>query len=626
IDDVDFGLGSETFIDNGALDLDPTQGVIIIYLETGDGIPSMRIIGKATEGNTTAYGFLTFENPAADFTMSGTIFSPENVPVPGAWIFAMNELLFFGDAANENGLYSLPLDSGFYYIHIEDMTGQYSSFDTVLVLEGNLTQNFHLRRPTSYIRGYVRDESDNPIPNIPVWVEDASDVYTDSNGQYIAWVSAGNGYIGVSNEVLPNYLIPNNHYYTIGDNDSIVNNEISDFVCLTANATITGTVSENGSSPTRYYMVSGGSWQLNSMTEAVINLNGTFSLPVHNNASMPMYNVFVNEDRDEYPFPPGMYSDTTYDNVAPGGVVHFNIVPAETSANDQFDGDFIFPAQWEWYNFNGTGGNTIVQCVANRLKVQCDAFGDLSGVGVMSKKPFRLEQRQYHFTVDHSAVGSYNSFSIMLSDKRKNWESPDNNENWLQLSWKKNPINERGWKLTQSQNEFVTTLWQTADTTGEEIEFIFGGADMVTLKINGVVKYSNTWANHLSLAYVYLFETNEEPNTPTPVYFDNFIVGSPTVGVRENGNTSPLKFALSQNYPNPFNPATTIRFAIHEQRHTILKIYNILGEEVTTLLNKNIQPGVYSVPWDASNLPSGMYFYRLTAGTFVETRKMVLLR
>ncbi|MBS4028677.1 MAG: exo-alpha-sialidase [Ignavibacteriales bacterium] len=106
------------------------------------------------------------------------------------------------------------------------------------------------------------------------------------------------------------------------------------------------------------------------------------------------------------------------------------------------------------------------------------------------------------------------------------------------------------------------------------------------------------------------------------IYSQNFPVGvSP---LKENA--IPKRFELFQNYPNPFNPATTIRFAIHEQRHTILKIYNILGEEVTTLLNKNIQPGVYSVPWDASNLPSGMYFYRLTAGTFSETKKLLLLK
>jgi len=89
---------------------------------------------------------------------------------------------------------------------------------------------------------------------------------------------------------------------------------------------------------------------------------------------------------------------------------------------------------------------------------------------------------------------------------------------------------------------------------------------------------------------------------------------------------APEEFNLEQNYPNPFNPATTIRFSIPASGLTTLKVYNILGNEVATLMNEDKSAGVYSVEFNASNLPSGVYMYSLQTGSAVLTKKMVLLR
>lgn len=94
----------------------------------------------------------------------------------------------------------------------------------------------------------------------------------------------------------------------------------------------------------------------------------------------------------------------------------------------------------------------------------------------------------------------------------------------------------------------------------------------------------------------------------------------------------PTEFSLSQNYPNPFNPTTTIKFTIPSVEttrrvvSTKLVVYDILGREVKTLLNKSIQPGEYEVEFDGSSLPSGVYLYRITSGKFSQVRKMVLLK
>jgi len=88
----------------------------------------------------------------------------------------------------------------------------------------------------------------------------------------------------------------------------------------------------------------------------------------------------------------------------------------------------------------------------------------------------------------------------------------------------------------------------------------------------------------------------------------------------------PESYLLYQNYPNPFNPSTTIKFEIPKTAFITLKIYNILGQEVAELVNEEKQPGVYEVNWNASGFASGVYFYQLRAGSFVETKKMILLR
>ena len=89
---------------------------------------------------------------------------------------------------------------------------------------------------------------------------------------------------------------------------------------------------------------------------------------------------------------------------------------------------------------------------------------------------------------------------------------------------------------------------------------------------------------------------------------------------------TPEVFALYANYPNPFNPSTKIRYAISQTAFTSLKVYSILGEEVATLINEEKTPGVYEVNFDASNLTSGTYLYKLQAGNYTETKKMVILK
>ena len=105
---------------------------------------------------------------------------------------------------------------------------------------------------------------------------------------------------------------------------------------------------------------------------------------------------------------------------------------------------------------------------------------------------------------------------------------------------------------------------------------------------------------------------------------DDLSLGGPT-GVDENQLTI-NSFGLKQNYPNPFNPSTTISFSIPTEEFVNLKVFNVLGQEVATLVNEEKQAGSHSVPFDASTLSSGIYFYKISAESFAETKKMILMK
>jgi hypothetical protein len=90
--------------------------------------------------------------------------------------------------------------------------------------------------------------------------------------------------------------------------------------------------------------------------------------------------------------------------------------------------------------------------------------------------------------------------------------------------------------------------------------------------------------------------------------------------------SSPNKFSLSQNYPNPFNPSTSIQYAISSRQFVSLKVYDVLGKEIATLVNEEKSTGKYNVEFNASSLASGIYYYQLRAGDYVETKKMILLK
>jgi hypothetical protein len=109
------------------------------------------------------------------------------------------------------------------------------------------------------------------------------------------------------------------------------------------------------------------------------------------------------------------------------------------------------------------------------------------------------------------------------------------------------------------------------------------------------------------------------------IYYKRNPTGN-SIGIINISSEVPDQFSLSQNYPNPFNPSTIIRFKIKDSRFTTLKVFDILGREVATLVNEQLKPGTYEADWNASNYPSGVYYYKLLATDYTETKKMILIK
>jgi photosystem II stability/assembly factor-like uncharacterized protein len=113
-----------------------------------------------------------------------------------------------------------------------------------------------------------------------------------------------------------------------------------------------------------------------------------------------------------------------------------------------------------------------------------------------------------------------------------------------------------------------------------------------------------------------------------PLYYDqfNFETGQPLLNVRQDEMGLPIAFALEQNYPNPFNPSTSIKYSIPVGGMVTLKIFNILGQEVATLVNESLEAGSYTASFNASALSSGVYLYKIESGSFTSVKKMMLLK
>ncbi|MFH0735095.1 MAG: T9SS type A sorting domain-containing protein [bacterium] len=173
------------------------------------------------------------------------------------------------------------------------------------------------------------------------------------------------------------------------------------------------------------------------------------------------------------------------------------------------------------------------------------------------------------------------------------------------LEWKDNSEKEKNYIIERAVG---------TDTTLLNYEII------AILKENDTIYYDQ--AVQVDTVYAYRIMAK---NDSTASLYSSVVYAITTVGIEEENNKN-LSFNLLQNYPNPFNPSTTILFSLAKKVFVTLKIYDELGKEAAVLINEELNAGEYQKQWNAFNLSSGVYFYKLQAGSFVETKKLLLLK
>jgi hypothetical protein len=273
-----------------------------------------------------------------------------------------------------------------------------------------------------------------------------------------------------------------------------------------------------------------------------------------------------------------------------------------------------FPGYYNWiaYKVSNSGNQVwyaayapISNTQANSFKI--DAFGNLYTTGVTSESPGG------YFTTKINATGQ------IQWTKKYNFNGNSNTAADLDID----------------KNNFI---YVTGSSQG-----ISSNSDYATIKYNPagdslwVIRYNffiNDYASAIkvdTLGNVYV--TGSSVNSDG-TYSYATIKYVQMVGIKPISTIVPISFDLSQNYPNPFNPTTKIKFDVgpplnpllRKEGTVVLRIYDVLGKEVVTLVNEQLNPGTYEVEWDASNYPSGVYFFKLITGNYSETKKLILLK
>lgn len=254
---------------------------------------------------------------------------------------------------------------------------------------------------------------------------------------------------------------------------------------------------------------------------------------------------------------------------------------------------------------------------------------------VFNSNPWRIASfpPSFPFFTRYRTNLSYPAFSNCSANNNPGNGSPSSGDSIGQingfLDWNDDIIDSiYRWEITLKTKDLVTiydTLHTpdscTADVTLRRLQ-------RFNITDSSTIQWTNTRNNEIVQqgSFPYSGGLITIPNVKIYKFSNTLRVVQIPIGIVKNSNSIPSRFQLYQNYPNPFNPITRISFDIPKRGLVVLKIFDILGREVSVLVNEFKQPGRYNINFNSENIASGVYFFRLTAGEFTETRKMMLIK
>ncbi len=277
-----------------------------------------------------------------------------------------------------------------------------------------------------------------------------------------------------------------------------------------------------------------------------------------------------------------------YRESAPGTLLIVGTFTSPIAAGvpkDQFKGVLFGGKAWLFYT-SGSSGNIDLNCIQSNDNGT--TYGSPFIIGALPSRD------EYWFDATYFTLGSGGIDMIYYSDSLQSGQ-PTNITDRLYYT-------------------YINLATPTTNSTPVQISqhWPFWSS---RLYIPSIIEYYNT-AGDMGAIWV-------GGPAPYKVYFDGYNL---TTRINNNLSEIPVEYSLSQNYPNPFNPVTKIEFSIPKNGSVLLKIYDITGKEVETLINQELKAGSYSVDFKGTKLSSGTYFYKLTSGMFSQTRKMMLIK
>lgn len=485
--------------------------------------------------------------------------------------------------------------------------------------------NFSYTSPIASIKGTVKDNLGASLSVDPQLTAGSEVGYkymtitpADSYGFFFGSADTGYWSIRVDEmgwDLMPNYLVPwRDNFRVVSGGDSIYN-----FVCYIANNLIQGTVTKDGVPSGQAYLMDTWCDSLRSWSMSLSNATtGAYSLPTSSLGGRT-YMVEVSHDDAAHPFPPGYVIEggPRYNVPPDSNSVNLNLVPANyirgTISQDLGDAQPVtfteiyvvamLPGNWNWvaWTSDSANGNYALPVWRDTFNVNCYYTPDWERFLFY---PMRIDS-----IITTGGDVSGQNFIVNYAHCL------------VQVTLNGNPSGP-GYSLwTQSSGTYPDCygVWKQVDGPGTYNVYICNATGWVIYPPN----YSGY---NVSPSSVSLGDISHSDVFRTATF--NY-----TTGVEETPDRSqkPLVTALAQNCPNPFNQLSVIRYQLSVEGRVSLKIYNVAGQLVKTLVDEKQDAGYFNIRWDGKDesgkqAAAGVYFYRLEAGNFTSTKKMILMR
>lgn len=620
----------QTSNDEGLPDINPVADGWYITPEILAGFAPGMYVFRITDlsDNTFAdLSIVSYPMPSPPNKFCGHVsmdgYPAPNINLRNIWIQAdlaeAGGMQMWSAMTDDNGYFEICInDSGTgldFEISAMDIPGFVTPSSQQLTASGAIYGvDFNYATPTDSLYGQIKDEQDNLILNsVNIYCSPmfsgASNKNVDAvNGNYVVYFGPtehGLWYAGINHDnLVPTYLIPNGFGFD-NDTNSSINH---DFICLTADTVLYARVTENGANPSHQYLIQAMSDSLHYMTVGVSDTGSENLLTLHiSSLDMNHWTVNVSTGYDRYPIPNGyVLEGGPSNNNQPGDTVNLNFINGVGITDTiKFDiGDQTTSWNQIWVNINNGASNY------GDNPDNYGIFTIYADTGTYTMNCFHNEyltfpnNRTIHLTQDTTG-----GLGFILNKKHCRIEGT------LVNAYLPIPNDLSVFAHTGDGNTGYVAMGSVNRSTGTFVLNVCDGTWIID---------PPPLQNRIQPTAPVIL-VSEIPDTLKTVDIVYTVLGV------DNAGQLPTDFSLMQNYPNPFNSSTAIDYAIPTRSHVTIEILNLLGETVATLVDSDKPAGAYRAIWDGRGahrkvVSSGIYLYKIRAGNFEQTRKMILIK